>query len=157
MGSNTYDTLYKSSTNMMNRRGCKTEGTPQIRSTLDLFMGAASTNFFYKVSFWKKVWKWIDTTNFYALQTWFLKWKLWSTLSEAFDKSMKTLATCQNVYLFWLKEPYILLISSIRAWSLEWPYVKPSCIWKQKVIISQIIMPLIVHYSLHKFWFEVKV
>ena len=46
MGSNTSDTLHKSSANIMNRRGCKNEGKPEIRSTLELFMGAACTNFF---------------------------------------------------------------------------------------------------------------
>ena len=36
---------------------------------------------------------------------------LWSTVSKAFDKSIKT----PNVYLFWLKESYMLSISLIRA------------------------------------------
>ena len=36
-----------------------------------------------------------------------------------------------TVYLLWLKESYMLLISSVRVRSVELFFVKPDCLWRR--------------------------
>ena len=37
-----------------------------------------------------------------------------------------------NLYLLWLKESYMLLISSKRALSVELFFLQPDCLWKRR-------------------------
>ena len=51
---------------------------------------------------------------------------LWSTVSKAFNKSIKT------PVIFWLKESYMPL----RMWSLEWSFLKPNYLWEKGYFVG---------------------
>ena len=55
----------------------------------------------------------------------------WLAVSNAFDKSINT----PNVCLFSLKEFYILFTSSIRACSVEGPFLNPNCLSNSKLFL----------------------
>ena len=56
---------------------------------------------------------------------------LWLSVSNAFGESINT----PNVYLFYLKELYILFRSSARVCSVEWPFLNPNCLSNRKLFL----------------------
>ena len=117
MGSNILDTLHKSFRYIMKRNDLKIDpwGTPQIISRLDVFTAPPCINFFLFETELEK----------HLMLLFFMPYKfslsiriLWSTVSKAFDKFIKTL----NVYL-------------IKALSVEWPFLKPYCLWKRRLLL----------------------
>ena len=118
MGSNVLDTLHKSFRYIMKRSGLKIDPwvTPQIISRLDVFIALPCINCFL----FERVPEKHLRLLFFMPHKFSLSMRiLWSTVSKAFDKFIKT----PNVYL-------------TRALSVKWPFLKPYCLWKRRLLLS---------------------